>query len=135
MNKINAKSAATINKPIVASHELPVRNETNDNAESKITPWPASRALNPARKLNVVVAPTIPKGIKISGYNRPKLTSPINGIDIMFLPAFIAIKGIDQIASIINLDLFDKPPCCQPNKSSTRPIPPAIKITTINEII
>ena len=62
-----ARRAATIHKPIIAIQVDPVRYANKDNAESTRTPRPASKPLKPAKKLNVVVAPTIPIGIKSNG--------------------------------------------------------------------
>ena len=70
----------------------------------------------PARKLKVVVAPTIPRGITTKGNKSPN-SKPI----ILDSPALITIKGIAAKKIKNNLDLEDKPPFCQPNKSSTIP--------------
>ena len=51
---------------------LPVKKETTDNEVKMIIPCPASSPLKPAKKLYVVVAPTMPKGIKTRGYNIQK---------------------------------------------------------------
>src|SRR3990167_3658069 len=115
--------------PTIASQEEPVLYATKDKNDSIIIPWLASNPLNPARKLYVVAAPTIPKGTSSKGEIIPKSTVPRRGMLIEEVPTLIAIKGIDATAARINLHLFDKPPLLQSHKSSINPIMVKIRIT------
>ena len=62
-----ANKEAHMQREITASQEFPVKYETMVNPNKINIPFPASSPLKPAKKLYVVVAPTIPKDIKTRG--------------------------------------------------------------------
>ena len=56
-----------MHKAIMLSQAFPMNNAASPKAPNKIIPCPAYKPLKPARILNVLVSPMIPKCIMIKG--------------------------------------------------------------------
>ncbi len=83
-------------------------------------PMPASSPLYPAIILKALLAPRIPIGTRIKGYNKPRFIAPMKGMDIVDTPALITTIG--RANGPMNITLCQTlNPFFQPNRSSRKP--------------